>query len=358
MKKIILLVSLLIIGVITSGFQVSAAVNEFEDDGGSLEMKYVISHHHSWHTMYEETMFANEYGPLTLEEDTINYANSPLESADYCSLLGFQYDTIGEIKKGRFIGKYYTYNNTRRHDFTVGDFFYEFKHGLNIFSEEDDYHKKYEIYSECQDWRTENNRYNLDISNNDNVYYRYIDQPLQPLDFRQEVETYYIPVEQARDYILSQLNQVSNDIRFNNSSNISIGIGSVGVGVYLWGVVTKTALATPIGGIMTVLSLIHSISADMYEDMLYEAQDGFIDILSFIDNEQNNGKYIEITKETFSGQSTRDITVTINTYSKNYIEKTWIHSSGVAYFGEFGVDNTIDMSGFFNIAIDGVNILS
>jgi hypothetical protein len=96
----------------------------------------------------------------------------------------------------------------------------------------------------------------------------------------------------------------------------------------------------------------------MYEDMLYEAQDGFIDILSFIDNEQNNGKYIEITKETFSGQSTRDITVTINTYSKNYIEKTWIHSSGVAYFGEFGVDNTIDMSGFFNIAIDGVNILS
>lgn len=154
------------------------------------------------------------------------------------------------------------------------------------------------------------------------------------------------------------MNQVSNDIRYNSDSKVAIGLGVAGVGVFVWGVISTTAFATPIGGVISVSGLLLSVSADIQQNKRYDVEDDFTEILEFIDDENNNGKYIEITKRYNAAGGRSDTIVTVNTYPLNYIEKSWINTpSGNAYFGEFGIDNYYVMNEFFNISIDGYHIL-
>ncbi len=71
-----------------------------------------------------------------------------------------------KIDEGEYKYTTYAYNNTKRYDFYSydGEYFYKFVYGWNIFSEDDDYHKKYKVhylYDSYQNIFTGVNRYTL-----------------------------------------------------------------------------------------------------------------------------------------------------------------------------------------------------
>ncbi len=139
-------------------------------------------------TEYEFISEHDYYGELTqLTEDLFKLEFGRPVTLDYCTS---NFDKIDTILRGRYIYSTYYYNDTKRYDFNSGDYFYDFIWGWKFWTNDEDYHKKYEIYEKCQEYELIQNRVYLDTFGYDDIYVWEIIDELTPFECNENEQNY------------------------------------------------------------------------------------------------------------------------------------------------------------------------
>lgn len=267
---------------------------------------------------------------------------------DSCSSLGGDYYPVTQIDKGSYLYDVSTYRSSNREDFYDGDYFYEFIKGLNIFSHNDDYHKKWKIYESCE----------LHVKNNEKFYFteqrdvfmteyvesisefvcekRYNDYT-EP-NCHHKVQQIYVPVELVRQELATLLQAEYYDVDPNFFSNLDLGLGEFITISTLDGILLHLVskgifelsgsgagfsfppVSTSYALLKTVIAT-HDYIEAVHEEQIYTM---LTKLMNWTSSSESNGKYVVFTR------AQRFITTSEDTfYNESFFE--FLHNTNGFY---------------------------